>query len=143
MKFSKLAFIFKKNDTLRDVTFLYTKIQTLCKKQENVSYFFIYKNPFQRSRLRSPSPPPREWVKPVWIYEETWAATEARVTDSREGDQRTVHKLSRWIRAGLITDRKRQTEDSCRTTDPLITSDPPPGKRGMGPDAGVLKGYGQ
>ena len=30
---------------MRNVTFLYTKIQTLRKKQENLHYVFIYKNP--------------------------------------------------------------------------------------------------
>ena len=45
MKFLKLAFIYKKNDTLRYLMFLNTKIQTLRKKQENLRYVFIYKNP--------------------------------------------------------------------------------------------------
>ena len=40
-----LAFIYKKNDTLRYVKFLYTIIQTLHKKQDNLRYVFIYKNP--------------------------------------------------------------------------------------------------
>ena len=43
MKFLKLAFIYKKHDTLRYMTFLYTKSQTLCKKQDNLRYVFIYK----------------------------------------------------------------------------------------------------
>ena len=40
-----LAFIYKNHDTLRYVTFLYTKIQTLRKKQDNLRYVFIHKNP--------------------------------------------------------------------------------------------------
>ena len=44
MKFLKLDFIYKNHDTLRYVTFLYTKIQTLLKKQENFRHVFIYKN---------------------------------------------------------------------------------------------------
>ena len=43
MKFLKLAFIYKNHDTLRYLTFLYTKSETLCKKQDNFSYIFIYK----------------------------------------------------------------------------------------------------
>ena len=45
MKFLKLAFIYKNYDTLRYMIFLYTKIQTLRKKQDNLRYVFIYKNP--------------------------------------------------------------------------------------------------
>ena len=45
MKMLKLAFIYKKHDTFRYVNFLYKKIQTLRKKQENVRYVFILKNP--------------------------------------------------------------------------------------------------
>ena len=45
MKFLKLAFINNKHDTLRYVTFLYTKSWTLFKKQDNLWYVFIYKNP--------------------------------------------------------------------------------------------------
>ena len=45
MKFLKLAFIYKNYDTLRYVTFLYAKIQTLRKKQDNLRYIFIYKKP--------------------------------------------------------------------------------------------------
>ena len=45
MKILKLVFILKKNDTLRYVKFIYTKSQTLCKKQDNLRYVFIYKNP--------------------------------------------------------------------------------------------------
>ena len=41
MKFLKLAFIYKKDDTLRYVRFLYTKIQTLRNKKDNLSYLFI------------------------------------------------------------------------------------------------------
>ena len=44
MKILKLAFIYKKHDTLQYVTFLYTKIHTLRKKQDNLRYVFIYKN---------------------------------------------------------------------------------------------------
>ena len=43
--FLKLAFIYKKHETLRYVTFLYTKIQALRKKQDILRYVFIYKNP--------------------------------------------------------------------------------------------------
>ena len=45
MKFLKLAFIYKKHDTLRNVKFLYTKIWTLSKKKDNLRFVFIYKNP--------------------------------------------------------------------------------------------------
>ena len=45
MKFLKLAFIFKNHDTLCYVTFLFTKSLTLRKKQDNLRYVFIYKNP--------------------------------------------------------------------------------------------------
>ena len=45
MKFLKLTFIYKKHDTLRNVTFLHTNIQTLCKNQDNLRYVFVYKNP--------------------------------------------------------------------------------------------------
>ena len=44
MKFLKLEFIYKNHDTLRYVTFLYTKIQTIRKKQDNMCYVFMYKN---------------------------------------------------------------------------------------------------
>ena len=36
LKILKLAFIYKKHDTLRDVTFLYSKSQTLRKNQDNL-----------------------------------------------------------------------------------------------------------
>ena len=45
MNFLKLAFIHKKYHTLGQVTFLYTKTQTLRKNQDNFRYVFIYKNP--------------------------------------------------------------------------------------------------
>ena len=38
----KLAFIYKNHDTLRSVTFLYTKRQTLHKKQDKLRYVLIY-----------------------------------------------------------------------------------------------------
>ena len=44
MKSLNLAFIYRKHDTLRYVTFLYTKIQTLRKEQDNLRYVFKYKN---------------------------------------------------------------------------------------------------
>ena len=44
MKILKLAFAYKKHDTLRNVTFLYTKIQKLRKNKDNLRYVFIYKN---------------------------------------------------------------------------------------------------
>ena len=40
-----LAFIYKNHDALRYVKFLYTRSQTLHKKQDNLRYVFIYKNP--------------------------------------------------------------------------------------------------
>ena len=43
MKMLNLAFIYKKYDTLRYVTFLYTKSETLRNKQDNLRYVFIYK----------------------------------------------------------------------------------------------------
>ena len=44
MKFLKLAFIYKNHDTLRYVTFLYTKRSTLLKKQDNLRNVFIQKS---------------------------------------------------------------------------------------------------
>ena len=41
--FEIAIYIYKKHDTLRYVTFLYTKSQTLRKKQDNLRYVFIYK----------------------------------------------------------------------------------------------------
>ena len=41
----KFAFIYKKYDSLRYATILYTKIQTLRKKQDNLRCVFMYKNP--------------------------------------------------------------------------------------------------
>ena len=38
------AFIYKRDVTLRYMTFLYTKGQTLQKKQDNLCYVFIYKS---------------------------------------------------------------------------------------------------
>ena len=43
MKCLKLAFIYKNNDTLRYVKFLYKKIQTIRKKQDNLRYVFYIK----------------------------------------------------------------------------------------------------
>ena len=43
MKILRLAFIYKKHDTLRYVTFLYTKSQTLRKKQDNLRYVLYTK----------------------------------------------------------------------------------------------------
>ena len=40
----KLAFIYKEHGTLRYVMFLYTKIQTIRKKQDVLRYVFIYQN---------------------------------------------------------------------------------------------------
>ena len=45
VKFLKLAFIYKKHDTLCYGMFLYTKILTLRKKQDNLRYVFMLKNP--------------------------------------------------------------------------------------------------
>ena len=45
MKFLKLAFIYKKHDTLCYGTFLYIKSQTLRKMQDNLRYVFMFKNP--------------------------------------------------------------------------------------------------
>ena len=45
MKFLNLAFNHKKHDTLCYWTFLYTKIQTLRKKQDNLRSVFMFKNP--------------------------------------------------------------------------------------------------
>ena len=42
MKFLKLAFTYKKNDTFRYVLLLYTKIQILLKKQDSLRYAYIY-----------------------------------------------------------------------------------------------------
>ena len=49
---------------------------------------------------------------------------DARITARQEGSQRTIRKLSRQIRAGLITDRKRMAEGSGSTIDSIIVSDP-------------------
>ena len=43
MKMFKLVFIYKKNDTLRYMTFLYTKVQKLRKKQDNLRYVLYTK----------------------------------------------------------------------------------------------------
>ena len=45
MEILNLAFIYKKQKTLRYVTFLHTKILTLCKEQDNLRYTLIYKMP--------------------------------------------------------------------------------------------------
>ena len=45
MKMLNLAYIYNNHDTFRYVTFLYTKIMTLGKKQDNLRYVFLYKNP--------------------------------------------------------------------------------------------------
>ena len=42
---SKLSFIDKKHDTFCYVTFLNTQSETLRKKQDNLRYVSIYKNP--------------------------------------------------------------------------------------------------
>ena len=70
-------------------------------------------------------PSPSERVRQAWISDKTWAAMDARVTARQEGDQRTVRKLSRRIRAGIITDKKRQAEESGRTIDSLLVVPPP------------------
>ena len=44
MKTLRLAFIYKNHETLRYVTFLYTKSQTLHKKQDNLRYVFLHRN---------------------------------------------------------------------------------------------------
>ena len=44
MNFSILEFLYKKHETLRYMTFLYTKSQTLRKNQDNLRHVFIYKN---------------------------------------------------------------------------------------------------
>ena len=44
MKFLNLVFIYRKNDTLSYVMFLYTKSQKLRKNKDNLRYVFIYKN---------------------------------------------------------------------------------------------------
>ena len=45
MEILNLAFIYKKKNTLRYVTFLHTKILTLCIEQDNLRYTLIYKMP--------------------------------------------------------------------------------------------------
>ena len=45
LKCLKLAFVLKKHDTLCYLVFLYTKIRTLRKKQDNFCYVFIHRNP--------------------------------------------------------------------------------------------------
>ena len=45
MNFLKLVLQYKNDETLRYMTFLYTKSQTLGKKQDNLRYVFLYKNP--------------------------------------------------------------------------------------------------
>ena len=45
VKFLNLTFIYKKHETLRYVTFLYSKSMTFRKKQDNLRYVFIYKKP--------------------------------------------------------------------------------------------------
>ena len=41
----EVGIVYKKHDTLRQVTFLYTKSQTLCTNQDNLRYVFVYKKP--------------------------------------------------------------------------------------------------
>ena len=43
IKFLRLAFLYKKHDTLRYVTFLYKKSRTLRKKKDNLRCVLIYK----------------------------------------------------------------------------------------------------
>ena len=49
---------------------------------------------FSDLKTQIPKPPLREIVRQDWIYDETWAAMEARVTARQEGAQRTIRKLS-------------------------------------------------
>ena len=98
---------------------------------------------FSELKTQITNPPLRYRVRWDWISDKTWATIEARVTAHRKGGQRTVPQISQCIRAGLSTDQLRQVEEAGFTIDSLLVLDPPPCKRGMGPDAGVLKGYGQ
>ena len=49
---------------------------------------------FLELKTHTPKPPLRERVRRDWIYDETWASMDTRVTARQEGDQRTVRKLS-------------------------------------------------
>ena len=51
---------------------------------------------------------------------------DARAIACQEGAQRTIQKIIRWIRTGLITDQKRREEEAGRTIDSILASEPPP-----------------
>ena len=91
-------------------------------------------------KTQIPKLPPHEQVSQAWISDKTWLSIDARVTDFRKGGQKNVWKISQQIRAGLITDQKRRTEEAGRTIEFLLVWYPPPFKRGMGPDAGLVQG---
>ena len=49
---------------------------------------------FSDLRTQIPKPPLHDQVRQDWIYDETWAAMDARVTACWEGAHRTIQKLS-------------------------------------------------
>ena len=95
---------------------------------------------FSDLNTQIPNPPLHERVRRAWISDKTWAAIDARVTARREGVQRNVRKLIRRIHAGLSTDWKRRVEEAGRTIESFLASyPPPPCKRFVVPDAGVVQ----
>ena len=81
---------------------------------------------FSEIKTQIPNPPMRERVRRAWIYDNTWSAIDARLTARREGSQRSVRQLSRYICAGLSTDWKRRVEEAGYTIESLIASEPSP-----------------
>ena len=70
---------------------------------------------FKELKTQTSKTPLHDQVRQAWIPDETWAAMDARVTESWEGSQRTLWKLSRQIYAGLSMDRKRRPEEAGNT----------------------------
>ena len=67
---------------------------------------------FLELKTQIPKPPLCDQVRWDWISDEIWAAMDARINAIREGAHMNVRKLSRRIRVGLSTDRKRHVEES-------------------------------
>ena len=65
---------------------------------------------FSELKKQIPNPPLHERVRRYWIYDETWASIDARVTALREGAQKTVWQLIQHIYAWLSMDRKRRAD---------------------------------
>ena len=100
----------------------------LCIRQ----YFSELKNWF-------PNLPLRGWVRQDCIYDETWAAMDAMVTERRERAHRNFQKLIQRISAGLITDWKRRVRGGRTHYWVLPYIGPHQCKRGLGMDTGVVQ----